>query len=70
MEVKAIDLCTVQGFRLTEYQIFDGNTVVSTSFNIRDDQGMVHGNNYVDVDEPLEMLLSINTNGENTLLFA
>ena len=59
MDVKARDVCIANGFRLTEYQILDGNTVVKTYFNIRDTQGVRHGSDYDDVDRPLDILLSM-----------
>jgi len=59
MDVKATDLCIVMGFRLTEYQIFDGSEIVDTYFNIRDEHGTTHGCNYDDVEEPLEIMLNM-----------
>jgi len=70
MDVKATDVCIVHGYRLTKYQIFDGNEIMDTYFNIRDDQGVVHGSNYDDVEEPLEILLNMCTTGEVPLLSA
>ena len=70
MDVKATDLCIVMGFRLTEYQIFDGSEIVDTYFNIRDEQGVVHGSNYDDVEEPLKILLNMRTTEEFPLLSA
>lgn len=70
MDVKATDLCIVHGYRLTEYQVFNGSDYVYTYFNIRDEQGVVHGSNYDDVEEPLEILLNMCTTGEAPLLSA
>ena len=62
MEVKSEDICIVLGYRLTEYKIYDGEGIVTAFFNIRDDQGEVHGRNFDDIEEPLNLLLNI----ENT----
>ncbi len=59
MDVRDIDVCIVQGFRLTDYQVFVDNKIVESYFNIRDEQGVILGNNYDDVDTPLKILLSI-----------
>ena len=59
MDVKAIDVCIVHGFRLTEYQVFSGSEIIDTYFNIRDDQGVAHGHDYNDVQIPLNIILRI-----------
>ena len=61
MDVKARDVCIVNGYRLTEYQIFDGSEIVDTYFNIRDEHGTTHGCNYDDVEEPLKIMLNMST---------
>ena len=61
MDVRTRDLCIANGYRLTEYQILDGNEIMDTNFNIRDDHGVIHGSNYDDVDEPLEIMLNMCT---------
>ena len=61
MEIKSKDICKIPGYRLTEYQVFDGEDIVKTYFNIRDDQGRVHGGNFEDIDWPLNLLLSIDS---------
>jgi len=64
MEVKSQDICIILGYRLTEYKIHDGEDIVTTYFNIRDDRDVVHGPDYDDIAEPLNLLLSI----ENTVV--
>ena len=59
MDVKAIDVCIVNGFRLTEYQVFNDDDIVKTYFNIRDEQGLVFGHNYNDVETPLNIMLGM-----------
>ena len=59
MDVKARDVCIVKGFQLTEFQIIDGNEIIDTFFNIRDAQGVRQGRNYDDVDEPMDIILSM-----------
>ena len=59
MDVKARDVCIVNGYRLTEYQILDGSEIIDTFFNIRDAQGVRQGRNYDDVEEPLDIILSM-----------
>jgi len=61
MEVKSEDICIIPGYRLTEYNVFDGEDIVKTYFNIRDDQGQVHGRNFDEIKWPLNLLLSIET---------
>lgn len=61
MEIKSKDICIIPGYRLTEYQVFDGKNIVKTYFNIRDDQGRVHGGNFEDIEWPLNLLLSIDS---------
>ncbi len=62
METKSEDLCVIPGYRLTEYNVFDGEDIVKTYFNIRDDQGQVHGRNFDEIEWPLNLLLSIDCN--------
>ena len=57
MAVIEEDICIVQGYRLTEYQVFDDGFITNTFFNIRDDQGVVSGHNYDDIKTPLNLIL-------------
>ncbi len=57
MEVKSEDICIILGSRLTEYKIYDGEGIVYTYFNIRDEQGTVHGRNYGDIETPLDIII-------------
>ena len=59
MDVRARDLCIANGYRLTEYQILDGKEIIDTFFCIRDAQGVRQGHNYDDVDEPMDIILSM-----------
>ena len=59
MAVRARDLCIANGYRLTEYQILDGKEIIDTFFCIRDAQGVRQGRNYDDVDEPMDIILSM-----------
>ena len=59
MDVIARNVCIVNGFRLTEYQMTNGSEIIDTFFNIRDAQGVRQGRNYDDVDEPLDIILRI-----------
>ncbi len=61
MEIKSEDICIIPGYRLTEYKIFVGEEIVKTYFNIRDDQGKIHGRNFEDIEWPLNLLLSIDS---------
>jgi len=64
MDIKATDVCKVHGFRLTGYKVFNGDDIVNTYFNIRDEQGTVHGRKYDDVETPLKIMLSMLTTEE------
>ena len=59
MDVKARDVCVVNEYRLTEYQITNGKEIIDTFFCIRDKQGVRQGCNYDDVDEPMDIILSM-----------
>jgi len=59
MDVIEIDFCIVHGYRLTEYQVFNGNDYVFSYFNIRDNQGVAHGRDYNNIKEPLEIMLNM-----------
>ena len=59
MDVKARDVCVVNEYRLTEYQITNGKEIIDTLFCIRDKQGVRQGCNYDDVDEPMDIILSM-----------
>ncbi len=59
MELKSKDICIILGYFITEYQVFDGKDIVESYFNIRDDLGKVYGRNFNDIQEPLNLLLSI-----------
>ena len=59
MDVIARDVCIVNEFRLTEYQITNGKEIIDTFFCIRDKQGVRQGCNYDDVDEPMDIILSM-----------
>ena len=58
MDVRVKDVCVVQGYRLTKYQIFDKGDVVDTFFNIRDGDGEIQGCNYDDIKIPLGLMIS------------
>jgi len=64
MDVIAMDVCAAHGFRLTEFQITNGNEVIDTFFCIRDEHGNRHGQNYDTVEEPLKILLNMSTTKE------
>ncbi|MFB3090520.1 MAG: hypothetical protein ACE1ZG_04115 [Gammaproteobacteria bacterium] len=64
MDVIATDVCAAHGFRLTEFQITNGNEVIDTFFCIRDEHGNRHGQNYDTVEEPLKILLNMSTTKE------
>ena len=70
MDVRAVDLCVVRKFRLTENQVFNGSDYVYTYFNIRDDQGVVYGHNYDEVEKPLDIMLSLDNNEKLALYSA
>jgi len=67
MDVIAKDVCIAHGYRLTEFQIFNGNEIIDTFFCIRDEHGNRHGENYDTVNEPLEVLLNMSTTEETEL---
>ena len=64
MEVIERDLCAANGYRLTEFQIIEGSEIIDTFFCIRDKQGVRHGRNYDEVEEPLGILLNMCTTEE------
>ena len=39
MDVIARDVCEAHGYRLTEFQLINGNEIIDTFFCIRDEQG-------------------------------
>ena len=61
MDVIAKDICEAHGHRLTEFQFINGNEITDTFFCIRDKQGNRYGQNYDTVEEPLEILLNMQT---------
>ena len=61
MDVKARDVCVVNEYRLTEYQITNGKEIIDTFFCIRNKQGVRQGRNYDEVEEPLKILLNMCT---------
>ena len=67
MDVIANVVCVAHGFRLTEFQILNGNEIIDTFFCIRDKHGNRYGQNYDTVDEPLEILLNMCTTKESEL---
>ena len=67
MDVIAKEVCVAHGFTLTEFQLINGNEIIDTFFCIRDEQGNRHGNNYDEVEEPLEILRNMSTTKETKL---
>ena len=65
MDVIARELCKYHGYRLTEFQLINGNEIIDTFFCIRDEHGNRHGENYDEVEEPLEILLNMSTTKES-----
>ena len=59
MEVRTEDVCIILGFRVTENRIYKEDIYLATYFNIRDEQGEVHGRNFDTVEVPLDLLLRI-----------
>jgi len=59
MDVIARDVCVAHGFRLTEFQITNGNEIIDTFFCIRDEHGNRQGRNDDEVEEPMEILLNM-----------
>ena len=64
MDIIAKDVCVSHGFRLTEFQLINGNEVIDTFFCIRDEHGNRHGQNYDTVEEPLKILLNMSITKE------
>jgi len=69
MEVKSETICIILGYRLTEHQVIDGEDIVNTYFNIRDDLGKVYGRNFDDVEELLTLLFDIESNVKHHIQF-
>jgi len=67
MDVIATDICVAHGFRLTEFQLINGNEIIEPFFCIRDKQGVRQGPNYDEVEEPLKILLNMCTTEETEL---
>jgi hypothetical protein len=61
LEIKSEDICIIPGYRLTEYKVFNGEDIVETYFNIRDEQGHVHGRNFDEIEWPLNLLLCVDS---------
>jgi len=40
MDIREEDVCVVPGYRLTEYQVFNGGDVLYGYFNFRNDQSI------------------------------
>jgi len=59
MDVVEVDLCIVNGFRLTEYKVYEGGDIVDTYYNIRDEQGTAHGRDYGNIETPLDIIISM-----------
>ena len=65
METKSEDICVIPGYRLTENKVYYETGIVETYFNIRDEQGRIHGRNFDEIEWPLNLLLCINNNMES-----
>ncbi len=59
MDMKTVDLCVVQEYRLTEYRVFKDGNIVDTYFNIRDGNNVVQGRDYGDIKIPLDIMLNM-----------
>ena len=59
MNVITENIRIVRGFRLTEYKVYNGDDLVDTYFNIRNDKGTVLGCDYDDVETPLDIIMSM-----------
>ena len=70
MDVRTEDICIVRGFRLTEYQVFNGDYIAYTYFNIRNDKGAVLGRNYDDIEIPLDIMISMWIDEDASLISA
>jgi len=64
MEVISRELCIYHEYRLTEFQITNDNEIIDTFFCIRDEHGNRQGQNYDEVEQPLEILLNMFTTKE------
>jgi hypothetical protein len=67
MDVRTEDICIVKGFRLTEYQVYSGDNIAYTYFNIRNDKGAILGRNYDDIEIPLDIITSMMANKDASL---
>ncbi len=65
MEVRTEDICIILEFRVTKFQTIDNGQVINTHFNIRDRDGEVHGRDFDNVDEPVDLLLCIDNTISN-----
>ena len=70
MDVRTEDICIVKGFRLTEYQVYSGDNIAYTYFNIRNDKGAILGRNYDDIKIPLDIMISMWTDEDVSLISA
>ena len=59
MKVLKKDVCKILNYLITENRIIDNEKVLDIFYNIRDEEGIIHSQNYNDVDEPFELLRSI-----------
>lgn len=59
MGVKSTDICIILGYRITEHVVFIGDETIDKYFNIMDNMGNVHGRNFSTINEPLDLLFSM-----------
>lgn len=59
MKVLKKDVCKILNYLITENRIVDNEKVLDTFYYIRDEEGIIHSQNFHDVDEPFELLCSI-----------
>ena len=70
MGVRKKDICIVRGFRLTEYQVCNGDNIAYSYFNIRNDRGTMLGRNYDDIERPLDIMISMWADEDTSLISA
>ena len=59
MDVVTEDICKILDYLITEYNIVDNGKIIDTYFNIRNEEGIIFSQNFTNLNEPFEILCSI-----------
>ena len=59
MDVITGDICYILNYLITEYKILENGKIIDTYYNIRNKEGAIFSQNFTSINEPFEILFSI-----------